>query len=161
MTRLANKVSRRGRWKRALENEDGFTLIEVLFVVIILAVIASMVVPRLAGRAERARISIAKTDITANIPTALDLYELDNGRYPTTEQGLAALVREPGASPPAPRWAGPYLKALPLDPWKRGYEYRCPSTTGSDYDLLSAGPDGVAGNDDDINSWELATENPE
>ena len=140
---------------KIFKNDRGFTLIEVLLVVILLAVIASMVVPRLTGRSRKAKISIARTDILGSIPTALDLYELDNGAYPTTEQGLQALLTEP-TSPPVPRkWSGPYLKRAPLDPWDNPYQYRHPGAHNTDeYDLFSFGPDGQEGGGDDITNWE-------
>ena len=131
----------------------GFTLIELMLVIVIIGALAAMVVPRLAGRSEEARIGVAKTDIKANIATALKLYELDNGRFPTTEQGLQALQTKP-LSPPVPQnWKGPYIEQDPLDPWKRAYVYRYPGThPPRDYDLSSLGPDGVESHDD-VTNW--------
>lgn len=132
----------------------GFTLIELMLVVIIIGALAAMVVPRLAGRSEQVKIAVARTDINASIAVALDLYELDNGRYPTTEQGLRALMVKPSGFPEAVNWNGPYLKREPKDPWGNLYQYRHPSTReGRDYDLYSLGPDGVE-SDDDIGNWE-------
>ena len=91
----------------------GFTLVELLIVVTILGILVAMVVPRLAGRTEQARLARAESDVKGNIALALDLYELDTGRYPTTEEGLAALRAEP---PGAENWRGPYLKQEPIDP---------------------------------------------
>ncbi|MDD5738034.1 MAG: type II secretion system major pseudopilin GspG, partial [Candidatus Omnitrophica bacterium] len=91
----------------------GFTLIEIMIVVIIIAALASMVVPRLTGRTEQARVSIAEADVGSNIATALKLYELDNGNYPTTEQGLNALLSKPSSSPAPNNWNGPYLEKKP------------------------------------------------
>ena len=132
----------------------GFTLIELMLVIVIIGALAAMVVPRLAGRSEEARVGAARADIKGNLSLALRLYELDNGRYPTTDQGLEALLKKP-ASPPSPQnWKGPYIEQEPLDPWGRLYQYRFPgSHPPRDYDLLSLGPDGTA-SEDDIGNWE-------
>ncbi|MBL8024686.1 MAG: type II secretion system major pseudopilin GspG [Elusimicrobia bacterium] len=135
--------------------EGGFTLIEMLVVVVIIATLAAMIIPRFAGRTEEAKASAAAADIESNLASALDLYELDNGGYPTTEQGLSALRQEP-TTPPLPRkWKGPYLKKRgPLvDPWGHTYVYVSPAQRGVDYDLSSWGPDGVGGTPDDITNW--------
>ena len=131
----------------------GFTLIELMLVLVILSAIAAMVVPRLAGRSEEARRKVAEADIKGNLSVALKLYEVDNGRYPSTEQGLASLLEKP-SSPPTPKdWKGPYLEQEPLDPWQKAYVYRYPgSHPPRDYDLSSFGPDGVE-SDDDIRNW--------
>jgi len=132
----------------------GFTLIELILVVAIIGVLAAMAMPRFAGRSEQARISAAKTDIFANIATALDMYELDNGRYPTTEQGLQALRAKPISSPEPRNWNGPYLKRDPVDPWGNPYKYRYPSTRrGVDYELYSLGPNGVE-RENNIGNWQ-------
>lgn len=138
-----------------MRGRQGFTLIELMIVVVILAVLAAAVVPRLAGRTQQARISTAKMDISGNISVALDLFELDNGRYPTTEESLNALLTKPGS---AKNWNGPYLKKKPLDPWGNEYKYACPGTHSNDYDLYSSGPDGSDGTSDDITNWEAAAE---
>ena len=132
----------------------GFTLIELMLVIVIIGALAAMVVPRLAGRSEEARIGAARADIKGNLSLALRLYEVDNGRYPATEQGLAALMAKP-TSPPVPEnWKGPYIEQEPLDPWKRLYVYRYPGThPPRDYDLLSVGPDGKESGDD-IANWQ-------
>ncbi|MBU0547397.1 MAG: type II secretion system major pseudopilin GspG [Candidatus Omnitrophica bacterium] len=131
----------------------GFTLIELMLVVIIIGVLGAMVLPRLAGRSEQAKVAVARSDIGANIATALDLYELDNGRYPTTEQGLSALATKPGDISEGGNWNGPYLKKEPKDPWGKDYQYKYPSThEGEDYDLYSLGLDGVE-SEDDIGNW--------
>ncbi len=127
----------------------GFTLIELMLVVIIIGALVAMVMPRLTGRAEQARVAAAKADIQANIATALKLYELDNGNFPTTEEGLEALLKKPSS---AVNWNGPYLEKEPIDPWGRKYQYRCPGTHNNDYDLYSLGKDGVE-SDDDITNW--------
>jgi len=136
-----------------MKSKKGFTLIELMLVVIIIGVLVSMVVPRLVGRSEEARIAAARADINANISVALDLFELDTGKYPTTEEGLQALLTKPGS---AVKWKGPYLKKEPMDPWGRKYVYRSPGDHGTDYDLYSYGPDGAEGGGDDVTSWEEA-----
>ena len=129
----------------------GFTLVELMLVVIIIGVLAAMVIPRLTGRSEEAKKSVAKADIDLNLATALKLYELDNGAYPTTEEGLDALLSPPTS---ARNWKGPYLEKKPLDPWGEVYSYKCPGTQRSyDYDLSSLGRDGVESEDDVVN-WE-------
>ncbi|MCM8782369.1 MAG: type II secretion system major pseudopilin GspG [Candidatus Omnitrophica bacterium] len=129
----------------------GFTLIELMLVVIIIGALVAMVMPRLTGRGEQARASAAKADIQANIATALKLYELDNGNFPSTEEGLNALLNKPASTP---NWNGPYLEKHPLDPWGREYKYKSPGDHRSDYDLYSLGKDGQEGTADDIKNWE-------
>lgn len=132
------------------KNKRGFTLIEIMLVVTIIGVLAMVVIPRLAGRSEEARVAAAKIQIE-NIGVALDAYELDNGRYPSTDQGLSALYVNPGG---LTSWKGPYLKKkLKTDPWGTSYVYSQPGTHGSDYDLQSCGPDRNDGGEDDITSW--------
>jgi len=135
-------------------NNKGFTLVELMLVVIIIGILVAMVVPRFAGRTGQARNTAALTDIEANIASALDLYELDNGSYPTTEEGLNALFVKPAN---ALNWRGPYLKKRPKDPWGNPYVYRCPASHGIDYDLYSYGKDGVEGGGDDVSNWEKET----
>jgi len=131
---------------------QGFTLIELMIVVIIIAALAAMVVPRLAGRSEQAKVAIASADINSNISMALKLYELDNGSFPTTEQGINALLVKPSG---AANWNGPYLEKNPLDPWKNPYQYRYPGTSNTlGYDLFSVGRDGAEGTADDVRNWE-------
>lgn len=140
---------------RNSRSRTGFTLVEIMLVVIILGVLVAMVVPNLAGRGEQARRAAAAADIESNVATSLDLYEFDNGRYPTTDQGLQALLTVPSASPVPPNWNGPYLKKkrVPKDPWGKAYIYVCPGTKNADsYDLSSYGPDGVE-SDDDVTNW--------
>lgn len=124
-----------------LRNKKGFTLIEILLVVMIIGALAVMVVPRLAGRGERALMTVAQVDINANIASALKLYELDNGTFPTTSQGLDALLIKPTAPPTARNWNGPYLEKKPVDPWGQPYQYAQPGTHGTAYDLYSFGTD--------------------
>ena len=132
----------------------GFTLIELMLVIIIIGALAAMVAPRLVGRSEEARIGAARADIKGNLSLTLRLYEVDNGRYPTMEQGLSALMTKP-TNPPVPEnWKGPYIEQEPLDPWKRMYVYHYPGThPPRDYDLFSLGPDGVE-SADDIANWQ-------
>jgi general secretion pathway protein G len=128
----------------------GFTLIELLLVLVILAVLAAVVVPKFTGRTEQARVAAAKADI-AGMDLQLDAFEVDAGRYPTTEEGLAALMNPPTT---VKAWHGPYLKKPPIDPWGRPYVYRYPgqiNTTG--VDLFSFGPDGNEGGGDDVGNW--------
>ncbi|MBN8216629.1 MAG: type II secretion system major pseudopilin GspG [Spirochaetes bacterium] len=138
---------------------SGVTLAEVLIVIVILTTLALLIVPRLAGKTEKARRAAAVLDVERGIPAALDEYEADCGRYPTTEQGLEALVAKPTNSPVPQNWQGPYLKKKTyLDPWGRKYNFRSPSTrAGAMYDLFSFGPDGKEGGegaDKDIGNWE-------
>jgi len=136
---------------RLNNTNKGFTLVELMLVVIIISILVAMVMPRLAGRSEQARTAAAQADIEMNIGSALDLYELDNGAYPTTEEGLNALLTKPAN---APNWRGPYLKKRPNDPWGNPYVYKYPGTHNVDYDLYSYGKNGVEGGGDDITNWE-------
>ena len=134
----------------------GFTLIEIILVVVIIAILGAMIVPNIAGRSEQARKTAARTDIDSNLSTALDLYKMDAGQYPTTEQGLSALITEPTAPPVPSQWNGPYLKKkkIPKDPWGHDYVYTSPGTHNTEsYDLSSLGPEGIEDNND-ITSWE-------
>jgi general secretion pathway protein G len=135
----------------------GFTLIEVMVVVVIMGILAALVVPKLMGRADDARIIAAKQDIST-LMQGLKLYKLDNQRYPTTEQGLQALIAKPTSGPPANGWkTGGYVDKLPKDPWGSPYQYLSPGVKG-EVDIFSLGADGQpggAGNDADIGSWDL------
>ncbi len=133
----------------------GFTLIELMLVIIIIGTLAALVIPRFTGRAEEARLTAAKADVQSNIPLALDLYELDNGNFPTTEQGLSALTAQPTIPPLPQNWNGPYLKKKPVDPWGNTYIFTCPGVHNKeDYDLYSLGKDKVEGGEDDVCNWE-------
>lgn len=136
--------------------QKGFTLIEIMVVVVIIGVLAALIVPSVLGRADEARVTAAKTDLQA-IANALDLYKLDNYDYPSTDQGLDALVSRPSGQPEALNWnPDGYLKKLPKDPWKRDYIYISPGTHGA-FDLYSLGADGREGGEGyaaDILSWD-------
>jgi general secretion pathway protein G len=140
------------RLTNILRDHRGFTLVELMLVIIIIGVLVAMVAPRLAGRSQQAKEAAARADIQANLSTALDLFEMHHGRYPTTAEGLAALRTAPAG---ASDWKGPYLKRpVPLDPWGKPYGYRSPGQHNrEDYDLFSTGPDGVEGTADDIANW--------
>lgn len=138
-----------------VRKQKGFTLIELMVVVVILAILAAFVVPMVMDRPDEARIVKAKQDI-ASISSALNLYKLDNYRYPTTEQGLEALVQKPETEPVPQNWK-PYLKQLPKDPWGRPYLYVSPGEHG-DFDLYTLGADGQEGGEGanaDIGNWML------
>jgi general secretion pathway protein G len=139
----------------ATRQHSGFTLIEIMVVVVIMGVLAALLVPRLMGRADDARILAAKQDI-ATLMQALKLYRLDNQRYPTTEQGLQALIARPTNGPQPVNWkSGGYIDRLNKDPWGNPYQYASPGTR-SEVDIFSYGADGQSGgtgNDADIGSW--------
>lgn len=133
----------------------GFTLVELMVVVVIMGVLAALVVPRLMGRTDDARVLAAKQDIDT-FTQALKLYRLDNQRYPSTEQGLQALITKPTIAPIPPNWkTGGYIDRLKLDPWGLAYQYQMPGTRG-EVDVFSYGADGIPGGVDinaDIGSW--------
>lgn len=132
---------------------SGFTLIEVMVVVVILGILAAVLVPKVMDRPDEARIVKARQDIRA-LEASLNLYKLDNYEYPSTDQGLEALVTQPDIPPEAPHWkAGGYVDRLPLDPWQQPYQYLSPGTHGS-VDIYSTGPDRQP-SDDDIGNWTL------
>jgi general secretion pathway protein G len=133
--------------------QRGFTLIEVMVVVVILSILASIIVPRILKRPEEARIVAAKQDILS-IQNALSLYKLDNGFYPTTSQGIKALVNKPSSSPTPQNWAaGGYLKKIPVDPWGNHYRYMHPGKHGS-VDIWSNGPPSDSGKKTVIGNWD-------
>jgi general secretion pathway protein G len=132
----------------------GFTLIEILVVLVIIGVLAALIAPNVLDRAGEAKVTAARTDVS-NLVQALKLYKLDNQRFPTGEQGLEALVRKPGAGPIPNNWK-PYLDKLPKDPWGQPYQYVNPGLRG-EIDVFSFGADGKAGgegNDADVGSWQ-------
>jgi len=138
--------------RQANHRHHCFTLIELMIVVVILAALATMVAPRLLGRSDDAKRDIAASEIEGALELALELYKLDNGLFPTTAQGLDALLRKP--TPDPGNWRGPYLDKTPADPWKRPYRYKCPGTHNPEsYDLASDGKDGTEGTEDDVFNW--------
>ena len=147
---MKSRISRSGR--------EGLTLIEIVVVIIVLGLLAGLVGPQIIGRVSEAKSSTARTQIEL-FSVALDNYRLDNGRYPTTEQGLQALREKPVSEPTPYNWRGPYLqKEIPLDPWGRPYVYKSPGEVNpTSYDLFTLGRDGQPGGEDedaDITSWE-------
>ena len=135
--------------RRLMQNRAGFTLIELMVVVIIIAALAGMVLPQLIPASDEAKRNIAKGDI-ANVSTALRLYRLHNDKYPSTEEGLAVLTKPSGSS----TWREGYLEKPAIDPWKRPYKYAYPGSHNRGFDVWSSGPreDDAA---DDVNSWDL------
>jgi general secretion pathway protein G len=144
---------------KKLNESSGFTLIEIMVVIVILGILAGLLVPRIIGRPEEAKQLKAKIQIEG-LETALSLYKLDNGNYPDTEQGLQALIEKPETGQSAGKWhKGGYLEKgrVPLDPWGNEFVYLSPGMHG-DYDIISYGADGVPSGEDknqDINSWEI------
>jgi len=137
--------------------QAGFTLIEIMVVVVILGILAALVVPQVMSRPDQAKVTAAQNDIRA-IGAALDMYKLDNHNYPSTQQGIEALVSRPGGNPQPRNWNKEgYLKRLPADPWGNPYQFLAPGTKGP-YDLFSFGADGKPGGsglDTDIGNWDL------
>jgi general secretion pathway protein G len=134
--------------------QRGFTLIELMVVLVIIGVLGALIVPNLIDRADDARVTAARTDVN-NLMQALKLYKLDNQRYPSADQGLEALVKKPAAGTVPPNWK-PYVDKLPSDPWGRPYQFLNPGVKG-DIDVFSFGADGQPGgegNDADIGSWQ-------
>lgn len=143
--------------KKSLKNQYGFTLIEIMVVVVILGVLAAIVVPRLLNEPEKARRISAATQIRS-LEEALGMFKLENGFYPSTEQGLQSLVDKPtNGRIPAHYKEGGYIRKIPLDPWGQQYRYLCPGVHG-DFDLFSYGPDGESGGEGenaDVANWNL------
>ena len=145
------------RWStvtRSRRVTGGFTLVELLVILVIIGVLAALIVPNVIGRADESRVTAARADV-GNLMQALKLYRLDNQRYPSQEQGLQALVQRPTSGPPASNWR-PYLDKLPNDPWDRPYQYLNPGVYG-EVDVFSLGADGQPGGDGldaDIGSWQ-------
>ena len=151
-------VSLQGKQGRTGKNTyGGFTLIEIMVVLVILGMLVAAIAPQILGRTDQAKVTVAKQDIRT-LSNALDLYKLDNYSYPSTEQGLQALVSKPSGFPEAKNWnADGYIKKLPNDPWDREYVYISPGTNGP-YDIYSLGADGQDGGegyDADIASWNI------
>ncbi len=144
--------------KKAYTNNRGFTLIEIMVVVVILGILAAIVVPKLLDRPDQAKVTKAKVDMKG-LEEALGMFKLDNGFFPSTDQGLQALVTIPDTGRIPQKYAdGGYLKKVPLDPWNNSYVYLSPGLHSKNFDLISYGADGEPGGegyDADINSWEL------
>jgi len=143
-----------------MKNQKGFTLIEIMVVIIILGLLAGLVLPKFLGQEEKAKIEIAKTQIRA-LEGALDAFKLDNGFYPTTDQGLDALINMPTTGRIPDKWRlGGYLKParIPKDPWGHDYVYTSPGNENREYEIVSYGADGEPGgegNNADIESWKM------
>jgi len=137
-------------------NQRGFTLVEIMVVVVIIGILGALVVPKLLGRTGESRVTAARVDIST-LMSALKLYKLDNQRYPTTEQGLQALIQKPTSGPSANGWKeGGYVERLPKDPWGNNYQYLSPGLHG-EVDISSLGADGQpggTGEDADVGSWD-------
>jgi len=157
MNRSSKVATMRATGQPILLRERGFTFIEIMVVVAILAILAALVVPRIMGRTDDAKRTAAKVQIR-NIEGALQLYKLDNGVYPSTEQGLKALIEKPAVGVVPKKWKiGGYLPNLPEDPWGNSYKYLSPSKRG-DYEITSLGTDGEVGGEGvnaDITNWNL------
>ncbi len=142
------------RRREATRRQQGFTLLEVMVVIVILGILGSLVVPNLMGNKSKADRQKVLSDLST-LESALDMYRLDNVNYPTAEQGLEALVRAPEAAPQPRQYPeGGYIRRLPKDPWGEAYQYRLPGKHGR-VDMYSAGPDRQIDTDDDIGTWHL------
>jgi general secretion pathway protein G len=141
------KIEIRNPKSEVRNRRDAFTLVEMLLVITIIGILAALVIPKMVGRSEQARQAAAHADLSS-IKTALDAFEVDNGYYP---KSLQDLIQQPGN---AKNWHGPYLESLPQDPWQDPYVYTYPGRhNANSYDLMSVGPDGKAGTDDDVGNW--------
>jgi len=140
-----------------LQAAKGFTLIEIMVVMVILGLLVAIVAPNIMGRSDQARVTVAETQLS-NIANALDLYRLDNGHYPSTQQGLEALVSKPSGTPEPKNWNPEgYMNSVPEDPWGNEYQYISPGVDGP-YDLYSFGSDGQEGGEGDaadISVWDV------
>jgi general secretion pathway protein G len=155
MLNVCSQVQASLRGEALAVRSRGFTLVEIMVVVVILGILASLIVPRVLGRTDEARAVAAKQDVAA-VMQALKLYRLDNGRYPTTDQGLQALLAKPQIQPVPTNWKQ-YLDKLPKDPWGNGYHFLTPGVRG-EIAVFSLGADGQAGGsgaDADVGSWDL------
>ena len=142
--------------KTRITSTAGFTLLEILMVVIIISMLVGVAIVNLGGKVKESKITATRDQIH-NYESALDLYELDNGMLPSSEQGLQALIAQPSSTPTPGNWKGPYLKPpiLRKDQWNHDYIYRNPGQHNTtSYDILSHGPDGQEGNEDDIGNWQ-------
>ena len=140
------------------KSSSGFTLMEIMLVVVIIAILAGFVIPNAVRQLPGVKIDRAKADIV-NIGTVIDLYYMHNGNYPTTDQGLLALIEKPTSTPIPKDWRGPYLKKkqVPVDPWGNEYKYKCPGDHNpEEYDVWTMGGDGQDASEDDIGNWEKA-----
>jgi len=135
-----------------MKKNRGFTLLELLVVLVILSLLAALVIPKLTGRVDEAKIDTAKVQLK-EIKRALEMYKLDNGNYPSTAQGLKALVKKPDTPPEPKKWRQ-YLEHIPKDPWGNEYVYISPAKNHP-FELRSAGPDGDLGSEDDISVWDV------
>lgn len=140
-------------WTRPGSRRAGFTLMEIMLVMVIILILVSIVGPRLAGQANKAKINAAKIQI-ASLKAALVNFDVHAGRFPTSQEGLDALVKKP-SDLSDDEWPDKYLSEddVPADPWGKPYVYKCPSDHGKDFDIISGGPDKTIGNDDDITNF--------